>query len=78
MSRRRQTADIPYPTHSNRQDPQHIAAADIRYEMRDGALTHPKPSHLNWHDPRNLTAKTDVNHRNTAIKPKNYPNDDAK
>ena len=34
MRRRRQTANIPNPTHINRQDPQHMAAADIRYEMR--------------------------------------------
>ena len=33
MSRRRQTANIPNPTYSNRQDPQRMAAADIRYEM---------------------------------------------
>ena len=34
MRRRRQRAIIPNLTHSNRQDPQHMAAADIRYEMR--------------------------------------------
>ena len=61
MSRRRQTANIPNPTHSNRQDPQHIIAADIRDEMRHCALTHPKPSHLNWHDLRNLTAECQSN-----------------
>ena len=33
MRRRRQTANIPNLTPSNRQDP-HLAAADIRYEMR--------------------------------------------
>ena len=53
MSRRRQTANISNPTHSNRQDPQHMAAADIRYEMR--LFAHPNRSHLNWHDPRNLS-----------------------
>ena len=57
MRRRRQTANIPYLTYSNRQDPQYMAAADIRYEMRVSRLTHPKPSHLHWHDPRNLTAE---------------------
>ena len=33
---RRQTANIPNLniTHSNRQDPQHMAAADIRYKVR--------------------------------------------
>ena len=56
MSRRRQT-NIPNPTNSNRQDPQHISAADIRYEMHQCALTHPKPSNLNWHDPWNPTAQ---------------------
>ena len=40
----------------NRQDPQHMAAADIRHEMRLVLHMHPKPSHLNWHDPWNLTA----------------------
>ena len=34
MRRRRQTANIPNLTHSNRQDPQHMAAPDIRSEMR--------------------------------------------
>ena len=33
MSRRQQTAKILNPTHSNRQDLQHMATADIRYEM---------------------------------------------
>ena len=77
MSRRRQTANIPNPTYSNRQDPQHMAAADIRYEMRHCLLTNPIPSLLNWHDPRNPTAE-DVNRSDPAIKPKNYPNDGAK
>ena len=57
MYSRRQAANIPNLTHSNRQDPQHMTAADIRYEMRVPRLTHPKPSHLNLHDPRNLTAE---------------------
>ena len=57
MCRRRQTANIPNLTNSNRQDPQHMAAADISYVMRVSRLTHPKPSHINWHDPRNLTVE---------------------
>ena len=40
MRRPRQIANIPKPTHSNCQDLQHMAAADIRYEMC--RLTHPK------------------------------------
>ena len=32
MRRRRQTTNIPNPAHINRQDPQHMAAADIRYD----------------------------------------------
>ena len=47
MSRCRQMANIPNTTHNNRQDPQQMAASDIRYEMRVCALTHPKPTHLN-------------------------------
>ena len=42
MRRRRQTANIPNLTHSKLQNPQHMAAADIRYEMR------PNPKHPNW------------------------------
>ena len=57
MRRRRKTANIPNPTHSNRQDPQHMASADIRYEMRVSRLMHPKSSNLNWYDPRNPTAE---------------------
>ena len=47
MRRRRQTANIPNPTHISRQNSQHMAAADIRYEMHTTRHTHPKPSHLN-------------------------------
>ena len=32
MSRRRQTTNILNPTHSNSQDPQQLAAADMKYE----------------------------------------------
>ena len=55
MRRRRQIANIPNPTHINRQVPQHMAATDIRYELRATGHTHPKPSHINWHDPRPAT-----------------------
>ena len=57
------------PTHSNYQDPQHMASADIRFEMRQRALTHPKPSHLNWHDPQNPTAECTRHKMSTLATP---------
>ena len=69
MNWRRQTANIPNPTYSNRQDPQHMAAADIRHEIRQCSLTHPKPTHLNWHDPRNLTAECTRQKMSTVATP---------
>ena len=71
----RQTANIPNLTHINRQDPQHMATAHIRYEMHVSRLTHPKPSHLNWPTkPDSQVYKTeDVNRSDPTIKPKNYP-----
>ena len=82
MRRRRQTANIPNLTHSNRQDPQHMAAADIRYEMRVNA------THAFQTETPQLTLPTkhgsrvykieDVNRIDPTIKPKNYPNDGAK
>ena len=76
MRRRRQTANIPNLTHSNRQDSQHMAAADIRHEMR---LTRPhatEPPQLTWpRKPDSRVYKTeDVNRREPTIKPNNYPN----
>ena len=76
---RRQTANIPNLTHSNRQDPQHMAAADIRYEMRVVA------THASQNGPPQLTSPTkpdsqvykteDVNRSDPASKPKSYSND---
>ena len=76
------TANIPNLTHSNRQDPQHMAAADIRYEMRVNAThaSQTEPPQLTWPtEPHSRVYKTeDVNRSDPAIKPEYYPNDDAK
>ena len=38
-------------------DKYQIRLTRSRYEMSVPRLMHPKPSHLNWHDPQNLTAE---------------------
>ena len=75
MRRRRQTANIPNLIHINRQDPQHVAVADIRYEMRVVA-THASQTELpqlTW--PTKLDSPVykieDVNRSDPAIKPTN-------
>ena len=81
MLRRQQTANIPNLTHSNRQDPQHMAAADIRYVMRviPTHASQTEPPQLTWPTkPDSRAHKTeDVNRSDPAIKPKKYPNDGA-
>ena len=77
MRRRRQTANIPNLTHSNRQDPQHMAAADACTATH---ASQTEPPQLTWPTkPDSRVYKTeDVNRSDPAIKPKNYLNDGAK